>query len=181
MRPVPLLCLVVLLAMALLVTACSTSPSRDTADAPLTVIVVRHAEKASDDPQDPRLSDAGRARADALAVRLKDAPLVAVYATEFRRTQQTARPTADAHGMPVGAYFARGPARESAAQWKQTHRAGTVLVVGHSNTVPDLVAALCGCTVQPMDDSEYDRLSIVRVDATGRATLEVERYGVTAP
>lgn len=181
MRPLPLLRLVVLLAMALLTAACNTAPSRDIASAPLTFIVVRHAEKATDDPQDPTLSEAGRARADALAARLKDAPLVAVYATEFRRTQQTARPSADAHGIPVGAYFARGPATESAAQWKQAHHAGTVLVVGHSNTVPDLVAALCRCSVQPMDDTEYDRLLIVHVDAAGRATLEVGRYGATAP
>jgi broad specificity phosphatase PhoE len=181
MRPLPYLRFAVLLAMTVLATACNTVPPRDTSSAPLTFVVVRHAEKATDDPQDPTLSEAGRVRADALAARLKDAPLVAVYATEFRRTQQTARPAADAHGIPVGAYFARGPATESAAQWKQAHRAGTVLVVGHSNTVPDLVAALCRCAVQPMDDTEYDRLSIVRVDAAGRATLEVGRYGATAP
>jgi hypothetical protein len=46
---------------------------------------------------------------------------------------------------------------------------------------PELVAALCGCTTQPMDDTEYDRLSIVRVDAAGRATLEVQRYGGSPP
>lgn len=180
MRPLPLFRCLALLSMALLTVACSTSPRRDAVEAPLTFIVVRHAEKATDDPQDPNLSAAGRARADALAQRLRDAPLVAAYATEFRRTQQTARPSADAHGLQVAAYFARGPAAESAAQWKQAHRSGTVLIVGHSNTVPDLVAALCGCTVQPMDDTEYDRLSIVRVDTAGRATLEVERYGATA-
>jgi len=181
MRPLLLFRLVVLLAVALLTVACSTSPRREATDAPLTFIVVRHAEKATDDPQDPNLSAAGRARAEALAQRLRDAPLVAAYATEFRRTQQTARPAADAHGLQVTAYFARGPAAESAAQWTQAHRSGTVLVVGHSNTVPDLVAALCGCTTQPMDDTEYDRLSLVRIDADGRATLEVGRYGATTP
>lgn len=181
MHPLPLLRLLVLLALASLATACGTLPSRGPAEAPLTFIVVRHAEKATDDPQDPNLSTVGLARADALAERLRDAPLVAAYATEFRRTQQTARPAADAHGLTIGAYFARGPAVESAAHWKQAHRRGTVLVVGHSNTVPDLVAALCSCTTQPMDDTEYDRLSIVRVDAAGRATLEVQRYGGTSP
>jgi len=155
--------------------ACTTTPSRD-ASAPLTFIVVRHAEKATDDPENPSLSASGQARATALAERLRDAPLVAAYATEFRRTQQTAQPAAMAHALPVQAYYARGPASEIATQWKQAHRTGTVLVVGHSNTVPDLVAALCSCSAAPMDDTEYDRFSIIRIDAAGNATLEVQRY-----
>ncbi|HEV7270078.1 phosphoglycerate mutase family protein [Pseudoxanthomonas sp.] len=155
---------------------CSGTPVRDIS-APLTFVVVRHAEKATDDPEDPRLSAAGEARAALLAERLRDAPLVAVYATEFRRTRQTAQPTAEAHALPLTAYYARGPAAEIAAQWKQAHRSGTVLVVGHSNTVPDLVAALCGCATTAMDETEYDRMSIVHFDADGRATLDVQRYG----
>ena len=55
-----------------------------------------------------------------------------------------------------------------------------VLVVGHSNTVPDLVAALCGCATDAMDETEYDRMSIVRFDADGRARLKVQRYGAPA-
>ncbi len=170
----------VLLALLLvhLLAACGTTVPRDTA--PLTFVVVRHAEKATDDPEDPGLSAAGRARAAALAERLRDAPLVAAYATEFRRTQQTAQPAAALHGVPVQAYFARGPAAEVAAQWRQAHDAGTVLVVGHSNTVPDLVAALCACATVPMDDTEYDRMSIVRFAADGRASLEVQRYGASS-
>lgn len=164
--------------LASLVAACGTTRARnDAASTPLTFIVVRHAEKATNDPQDPDLSAAGRARADALAERLRDVPLVAAYATEFRRTQQTVQPAATAHGRSVDAYYARGPVDEVAAQWKQAHHGGTVLVAGHSNTVPDLVAALCGCAAAPMDDSEYDRLSIVRIGAGGAATLDVQRYG----
>ena len=164
------------LLLASLAAACSTAPTRD-ASAPMTFVVVRHAEKATDDPENPSLSAIGQARAVALAERLRDAPLVAAYATEFRRTQQTAQPTADVHRLPVKAYYARGPANEIAAQWKQSHRGGTVLVVGHSNTVPDLVAALCGSETAPMDEREYDRLSIVRIGADGAATLDVQRYG----
>lgn len=162
------------LLLAHLLAACGTTLPRDTA--PLTFVVVRHAEKATDDPENPGLSAAGRARATALAGRLHDAPLVAAYATEFRRTQQTAQPAAALHGLQVQPYFARGPAAELAAQWRQAHHAGTVLVVGHSNTVPGLVSALCACATEPMDDSEYDRISIVRFSADGRAALEVQRY-----
>lgn len=163
---------------AALATACSTTPvSPPASPEPLTFVVVRHAEKATDDPENPALSPAGQARAQALAAQLADAPLRAAYATEYRRTQQTAQPTADAHRVPVSPYYAKGPAAESAARWRQQHAGGTVLIVGHSNTVPDLVAALCQCATTPMDDREYDRLSIIRIDAAGRATLEVASYG----
>jgi broad specificity phosphatase PhoE len=62
-----------------------------TATAQSTIFVVRHAEKA-DATKDPDLSEAGRARAEALAKALRDAKIAAIYATEFKRTQQTAAP-----------------------------------------------------------------------------------------
>lgn len=181
MRACSALRLSCVLLLALLASACGTTRPAADRDAGVTFIVVRHAEKATDDPDDPNLSATGQARAAQLARRLSDEPVAAVYATEFRRTQQTGQPTADAHGVPVSAYYARGPATESAARWKQQHDRGTVLVVGHSNTVPELVAALCGCQAEPMDDTEYGRLSIVRIDRQGKATLDVQAYGAPGP
>lgn len=140
-------------------------------------IVVRHAETAGDDPDDPSLSPAGRARAQALAGLLAREPLQAVYATEFRRTRQTAEPAAQAHGLPMTAYFSRGDSGETARQWRQRHHAGTVLIVGHSDSVADLAAALCGCASLPMDEREYDRVSTVHVGTDGRAELRMRRYG----
>ena len=69
----------VLLALLLvhLLAACGTTAPRDSA--PLTFVVVRHAEKATDDPENPGLSAAGQARATALAERLRDAPMVEVF------------------------------------------------------------------------------------------------------
>ncbi|MEL1265308.1 phosphoglycerate mutase family protein [Pseudoxanthomonas putridarboris] len=166
---------------ALLASACGTTRPAADRDTGVTFIVVRHAEKATDDPDDPHLSATGQARAVKLAQRLRGEPVTAVYATEFRRTQQTGQPTADAHGLPVSAYYSRGPAAESAARWKRQHGRGTVLVVGHSNTVPELVASLCDCPTEPMDDTEYDRLSIVRIDKDGRTTLDVQAYGAPGP
>ncbi|WAC64538.1 histidine phosphatase family protein [Pseudoxanthomonas sp. SL93] len=182
MHPIPyrkLLPVAMLLLSMLFAAGCATTPPPD--DGGVLFIVVRHAEKAKDDPDNPSLSAAGQARAAALAQRLADQPLRAVYATEFRRTQQTAQPTASAHGLPVSAYYAKGAASETAARWKQQHVRGAVLVVGHSNTVPDLVAALCACNVAPMDDTEYDRLSLVRINAQGEATLDVQTYGSGPP
>lgn len=143
---------------SLLLAACAASPARPPAPV---FVVVRHAEKTAD-AGDPALSAAGERRAAALARRLRDEPLVAVYATPLRRTRQTAQPAAQAHGLAIAAYEADLPARELAARLRSAHASGTVLVVGHSNTVPGIVAALCGCAVAPLDESEYGDLYRVR-------------------
>ena len=57
------------------------------------VVIVRHAEKAANDPKDPDLSEAGRERAQTLARILKDGHITAIFTTEFKRTQETAAPT----------------------------------------------------------------------------------------
>ncbi|WP_454831604.1 phosphoglycerate mutase family protein [Pseudoxanthomonas wuyuanensis] len=176
-RIFPLLFRAALLLMLLSAAGCASTPRPPANDTALTFVVVRHGEKSSDDAEDPNLSPDGRTRAAELAGLLADAPVVAVYATEYRRTQQTAEPAAAAHGLAVLRYFSKGPADEAAAQWRQRYTQGTVLIVGHSNTVPALVAALCGCEVPAMSEDEYDRLSTIGFDATGKPTLEVRRYG----
>jgi broad specificity phosphatase PhoE len=81
-----------------------------TATAQSTIFIVRHAEKA-DATKDPDLSEAGRARAEALAKTLRDANITAIYATEFKRTQQTAAPLAKILGITVTIL----PAKDNAA------------------------------------------------------------------
>jgi broad specificity phosphatase PhoE len=176
-------------ALALALAGCATSPAPAAAGgssagaswagapmASVTFVVVRHAEKASEGGKDPTLAAAGEARAQALAVRLQGQPMRAAYATAYRRTQMTAMPTAQAHGLSVATYDANLAADAFAAQLRSAHMDGSVLVVGHSNTAPQIAAALCGCTVAPMDDTEFDRLMTVRFDAAGQAVLDVGRY-----
>lgn len=163
--------------VGLLLTACASSP-RPVMDT-TTFIIVRHAEKV-DASRNPDLSAAGHARAQALAARLDGQALAAVYATEYKRTAQTAGPAADARHLAITPYPANQPASEFAARLRAAHPHGTVLIAGHSDTVPGIVAALCACEVAPMPDHEYDRLSIVRIDAEGRARLGVERYGAAS-
>jgi phosphohistidine phosphatase SixA len=160
-----------LLAALLLMAGCASTQQPSGA----TFVVVRHAEKGNDDLQDPALSVAGQARAEALAVQLRDAPLTAIYATSFRRAQQTAAPVARTHHIDVQTYDGKLPAPEFASQLRRAHASGIVLVVGHSNTVPDIAAALCGCAVEPMEETEYDRRMTVRVLADGTARLTVDR------
>jgi phosphohistidine phosphatase SixA len=152
----------------LLPAVCAAPQARDGSVA---FIVVRHAEKAKDDPRDPSLSETGQKRALALARTLQDQPIVAAYATQYRRTRQTAQPAADAHGVTVIAYDADVPASALAAQLRRDHASGAVLVVGHSNTVPDIVSALCGCAVPPLAESDYGDL--YRVSNAGGATPQL--------
>ena len=107
---------------------------------------------------DPDLSEAGRARAESLASALKDARVTAIYATEFKRTQQTAAPLAKALGLTVKVVTSK-----SAADLLKQLKAekGNVLVVGHSNTVPDVIKGLGVTTPVTIGDDEFDNMFLV--------------------
>ncbi len=159
---------IALIALTVLLTGCATSLRPASAS----FVVVRHAEKADDGSRDPPLAASGAARAQRLAAALQAEPVVAVYATPYRRTQQTAVATADAHGVAVTTYDARQPAAEFAAQLRRRHATGTVLVAGHGNTAPDIAAALCGCATSPLGDSDYGRVYRIRVGPDGGGVLQ---------
>ncbi len=129
------------------------------------VFVVRHAERADSGPSpmqmqtDPGLSAQGEGRAAKLAAMLADAGIAAIYATEFRRTQDTAEPLATRLGLQIRNL----PSRDTGAlvaEIRSKHPNDIVLVVGHSNTVPAIIKALCGADVT-IADGEYDNLFIV--------------------
>ena len=116
----------------------------------------------------------GRARADILSRELQDAGLTEVWSTDTTRTRETAKPTAASTGLPVQIYDASQQAA-FASQLKATP--GQKLVVGHSNTIPDLVGLLGGKPGAPIvEATEYDRLYVVTV-TKGRAKSELRRYG----
>jgi broad specificity phosphatase PhoE len=163
-----LVALTVLLALA----GCAT-PRVDAAG--VTYVLLRHAEKADDDPRDPSLSAAGLRRAARLAERLHFAPVVAVYATGFRRTQQTAAAIAQDHRLPVLTYDAAQPVASFVATLRAAHDRGTVVVVGHSNTVPAIARALCGCAIESTAESEFGRRISITVLPDGRATVDDRR------
>jgi phosphohistidine phosphatase SixA len=129
------------------------------------VFVVRHAERADSSPDksptmanDADLSEAGRARAGSLAVLLKDAGITAIYVTEYKRTQQTAAPLAKALGLTPTVV----KAADSQALAKELSLAkGSVLVVGHSNTMPSTIKDLGVSSPVSVQDDEYDNLFVV--------------------
>jgi broad specificity phosphatase PhoE len=133
-----------------------------------TIFLVRHGERADTSPgvsptmaADPDLSEAGRTRAESLASALKDARITAIYTTEFKRTQQTAAPLAKVLGLTVKVVTSK-----SAADLLKQLKAekGNVLVVGHSNTVPEVIKALGVATPVTIGDAEFDNMFLV---ATG--------------
>ena len=129
-------------------------------DACTVVVAVRHAEKGSGD--DPDLTEAGRARAKALADTLAHAHVQAILVSPTKRTQETAAPTAAHAGVEPKAVSLEGGADAHVAALVKAVKAEagkTVLVVGHSNTIPPLLRAL-GMTANDMGDKEYGELFV---------------------
>src|SRR6266436_5548984 len=125
-----------------------------------TIFIVRHGERA-DSSNDSDLSEAGRARAEALAKMLKDANITAIYTTEFKRTQQTAAPLAKALGITATTV----PAKDTAALIAKLRGSNSnALVVGHGNTVPDLIKALGISEPINIAENDYDNLFAVVLD-----------------
>lgn len=159
--------------LLLLLSACAGMPKPGTETV---FYVARHAEKAEAPSGDPPLTAEGRARAQSLAAALAEAPLRAVYSSPTRRTRATAQPAADGRGLAVTDYDPRRPPSETATVLHTRHAGQQVLVVGHSDTVPQLVSTLCACPVLPLDESEYGDLYEVRIRADGEVTLEMRRF-----
>lgn len=166
-----------LLALAFAAMACLPA----LAEADVLVVVVRHAEKATDDPRDPGLAARGHARAAALAAALAGSLPDVAYATQFKRTQQTAAPAALAAGItvtvrPVQGDSAAADATNLARELRALPAGSVALVVGHSNTVPGIVAALDGRPETAMPETEYDRFTTLRLRADGGTDTVVTRY-----
>ncbi len=174
-----------LLAAGLLLAGGFMAPAAAQSEAPTTIILVRHAEKAEDDADDPSLSAAGQARAEALQEALAHMPIDAVYTTQLQRTVLTAAPVINAHQPEVKEHIvtrANVPHHVSslADTLRTQHPGETVLVVGHSNTIPALVEAISGYPVAPLTEEQYDRFYLVR-HAGDTAPLLTVRYGAPTP
>jgi phosphohistidine phosphatase SixA len=147
----------------------------------MTVILVRHGEKASQD-QDPPLSAAGEARAKELARVLGSLKIDAIYTTQFKRTQGTAAPLAASLNItPVVRTAGDAYAADIAKHIRATHAGQTVVIVGHSNTTLEVMRAL-GATELPasIPDPQYDDLFVL-TDVDGAMPKVVAlRYGAAA-
>jgi broad specificity phosphatase PhoE len=142
-----------------------------------TVILVRHAEKIIDpNNADVDLSAEGQARAQELLRMFGDSGINAIYATQYRRTQETVKPLADRLGLPINQVNAKNTS-DLLAQIRSQHSGQTIFIAGHNNTVPEIIAALGGPQYPIIPESEYDNLFIVTVYRTGKAKVVRMKYG----
>ena len=144
-------------------------------DTATTFILVRHAETTGGG-SDPNLSTQGQERAIELSRILERMDLDAVYSTDFNRTKETAQPTADSMGIIVQIYDPFG-LNAFINTVLTDHHNGFLLVVGHSNTTPDLINKLIGENrYSTFPETEYDNLFVVNVFERGRAKVIHLKY-----
>ena len=149
---------------------------------PSTIILVRHAEKAAAPANDPVLTPAGEQRARDLLTALADAHVTAIITTQLQRTQLTAKPLADSAKITPMIVTAvadtKAHAEGVAAKAKSAPAGSVVLIVGHSNTIPAIIAALGGPRVPDICDPEYSKLFVLELGPSGPPKLVRAKYGV---
>ena len=151
----------------------------NTEAAPTTIYVVRHAEKDTSDAknEDPALTPAGEARAEALRALLEGQEVDALYTTKYIRNKSTLQPLADERQLEMQVYEAHdfeGLKKQLLGQ----HRGETVVVVGHSNTILPIIEAFgAEKPVNEIADSAYSYLFKLTVAPDGTATVETSRFG----
>ncbi len=142
-----------------------------------TVILVRHAEKKIEpENPDPDLAPEGLERAQEIARVFGGAGINAIYATQYKRTQQTVKPLSDLTGVPVTVLNSK-ETDELVKRIQTTHSGQTIFVAGHNNSVPAIASALSGENFSVIPESEYDNLFIVTVYRFGKAKVVKLKYG----
>ncbi|HTU68235.1 MAG TPA: phosphoglycerate mutase family protein [Steroidobacteraceae bacterium] len=146
-----------------------------------TIVLVRHAEKEIGAISDAPLSPEGEQRADRLAQMLGDADdfgrIRRIYVTNTRRTQQTALRLSQRLGITSEVVDAKTESKDLARRVLAENRGGRALIVGHSNTVPEIVQALTKSKdVPPIGENEYDTLYVVTVPSFGPASILRMKY-----
>lgn len=146
-----------------------------------TVVLVRHADKVLGGGEDPSLSAQGRQRAQALADFLAGVDVVAsvdaIFASQYKRTQQTAAPLAERLDLAVNIADA-DDIEGTAAAILSDHKGQIVLVVGHRNTIPLLIAEFHGSKQVEIAADDYNHLYIVTVPWFGKVKTLLFRYGL---
>jgi broad specificity phosphatase PhoE len=175
-----------LIAIAFLVTNCESQKQalraegyNQAKEAATTIILVRHAEKVLG-PRNPDLTGEGQQRAKDLEYFLKEVNLDAVYSSNYFRTVQTAKPVAEAKGLEIIHYDA-GNLEALVDNLFESHKGKTILVVGHSNTTPEVANLLTGTKdLAHFSELVYDNILMVTAYEKGKAKVIQLNYGNTS-
>ncbi len=146
-----------------------------------TIIFFRHAEQTSHDEADPPLSEAGQRRVAELTRQLVDADVVAgidaIYSTPYIRSLETARPLADQLDLPINTYSA-DDTEEILDTILKNHKGKIILVIGHSSTLPVLIANLGASKKVPtIAQNEFDNIYIISIPWFGKTKTIRLRIG----
>jgi 2,3-bisphosphoglycerate-dependent phosphoglycerate mutase len=142
-----------------------------------TVIAIRHAEKKIEpNNPDPDLTPEGEVRAKEIARMFSGAGINAIYATQYKRTQETVQPLSAQAGI-APTILQANQTDELAKQITTSHRGQIIFVAGHNNTIPALVSTLSGDAYPTIPESEYDNLYIVTIYRFGKAKVVKIKYG----
>jgi broad specificity phosphatase PhoE len=140
-----------------------------------TVILIRHAERlTTPGDNNPHLSPAGKARAKLLVHVLSRANVAAIYTSEKIRTKETAQPLAAALGPSPKEKTEAPDIKEDILL---NHAGKTVLVVGHTDTVPDVIGLLGDTGSHEIDDAEFDNMFVATVLGVGKVRVTRLKYG----
>lgn len=142
---------------------------------PTTVILIRHAEKSSTPTDNPSLNGQGRARSKELIHVLGEVGIQAIYTTQYARTRETAEPLSKHLSLPILQIDANR-SRQLVDEVLAKHRGGTVLIIGHSNTLPEIIQAFGGGSIREIGNNEYDNLFVLDVYRPGKAKLLRLKY-----
>jgi 2,3-bisphosphoglycerate-dependent phosphoglycerate mutase len=131
-----------------------------------TFILVRHAEKASDGTNDPDLKPEGVKRSESFTTLFGKADITAIYSTNYKRTRNTVIPLANAKGITVETYSTMKVAELRSLLTK--HEGGTIIIAGHSNTIPEIANALIGeKKFEQFADDDYGNILVISVTTIG--------------
>lgn len=162
----------ILLTALLSISISAAAQQKPLSDNETTLVFVRHAEKLADGTKDPSLSEIGKKRADKLAeLLITDYEISAIYSTGYKRTIETSAPISQRLNIPIQEYQLNNSDSLISAMIEQ-NKGKQVLIVGHSNTTPDLVNIAMGEKLfEKLDESVFDIIFDVTIDGEGNGTI----------
>ncbi len=170
-----------LLILGLVLTGLASAAAADDPESLTTVVLVRHAEKVLG-VDDPPLTEDGKRRAYKLVHVLGGLEVDTIFSTPYKRTWATAKPLAKALGQeivetPVTSTYVEDLARRI----RDEHAGDVVVVVAHSNTVPETIHALGVAEAPAIPDDDYDNLFVVTFSKSSEPRLLALRFGRESP
>ncbi len=147
-------------------------------DSGYTLYLVRHAEKQSDGSRDPALTQSGTNRSVQLANWFQNKDITAIWSSDYKRTRDTAKPSVTGLGLELSIY---DPRDLPDLVQELSHQRRTALIVGHSNTTPELARLLCDCSIADMDESVYDRLIVISVVGSNTEATTLQQNHLLHP